>query len=160
MVLVSLPRIFSVVRSLRTVSWVKRQKKNCCSPVCSNQSRAGSEWMCRLHKSASQTLASRKFNVFIDLFDGHVYLRTFGNDERKAHSLRTRTVSLQQDASDARQNQLAGRVTPGSCLLFQLPIKGGWNIHRGANRIVLHNIIFHGCHKYGRSSFAGRLSAK
>src|SRR5271154_130688 len=93
MVFVSLPMIFSVVRSLKTVSWVKRQKKNCCSPVCSNQSRAVSECTCRLHKSASHTFASRKFNVFIDLFVGHIYLWAFGNDERKAHPLRTRTLS-------------------------------------------------------------------
>ena len=94
MVLVSLPIILSVVRSLRTVSWVKRQKKNCCSPACLNHSLAVSECECRLHKSASQTLASRKFNVFIDLFVGQVYLGAFGNDKRESYSLRMRALPL------------------------------------------------------------------
>jgi hypothetical protein len=67
---VSFPMICSVVKSLRTVIYVKRQKKNCRSPTCSNQNLARSECMCRLHRSACQTFASRKFNVFIDPFVG------------------------------------------------------------------------------------------
>ncbi len=70
MVFVSFPMICCVVRSRKTVSCVKRQKENCCSLACSNQSLALSECTCRLHKSASQTFASRKFNVFIDSFVG------------------------------------------------------------------------------------------
>lgn len=64
---VSTPMICPVVRSLRTVICVNRPKRNCSSPARSNHDRALSECICRLHRSASQTLASRKFNVFIDL---------------------------------------------------------------------------------------------
>jgi hypothetical protein len=48
-------------------------ERNCSYPACSNQDRALSECICRLHRSASQTLASRKFNVFIDLLIRQVY---------------------------------------------------------------------------------------
>jgi len=58
---VSTPMICLVVRSLRTVICVNRPKRNCSSPACSNQDLAVSECVCRLHRSASQTLASRKF---------------------------------------------------------------------------------------------------
>src|SRR5258708_34481560 len=86
MVLVSFPMIGAVVRSRKTVIWVKRQKKNCSWPACSNQCVALSECSCRFQKSASQTLASRKFNVFIDLFVAQGYLRAFGNDKWEPHS--------------------------------------------------------------------------
>src|SRR5271165_2402606 len=81
MLLASFPIICSVVRSLRTVIWVKRQKKNRSWPACSNQSRAFSECICRPHRRASQTLASRKFNVFIDLFVGYAHLGALGNNK-------------------------------------------------------------------------------
>ena len=43
MILLSPPMIFSVVRALKAVSYVKRQKKTCCCPAYSNQSLAVSE---------------------------------------------------------------------------------------------------------------------
>src|ERR1700728_1606017 len=64
---VSTPVICSLVRSLRTVICVNLPKRNCCCPACSNQDLALWECICRLERSASQTLASRKFNVFINL---------------------------------------------------------------------------------------------
>jgi hypothetical protein len=118
MVFVSFPMIFSVVRSLRTVICVKRQNKNCSSPAFSNQDVAVSECTCRLHKSASQTFASRKFNVFINLFAGQVYLWAFGNDEREPHPLGTRTLTLQEYASDPRENELTDGVASRSSLFF------------------------------------------
>ena len=44
-----------------------------------------------------------------------------------------RPLALQQDDSDARQNQLTDRVTLGSGLLFQLPVEGNGGINRSAN---------------------------
>ena len=116
MVLASFPMTWSVVRSLRTVTCVKRQKKNCSSPACSNQSRALSECTCRLHISASQTFASRKFNAFIDLFVGELYLWTFRNDERESHPLRSRTLALEEDTADPGKNQFADGVASSSSL--------------------------------------------
>ena len=95
MVFASVPMIFSVVSSLKTVSWVKRQKKNCSSLASSNQSLAFSECTWRFHRSASQTLASRKFNMFIDLFVGHIDLRALRNDKGKLHFLSTRPLTFQ-----------------------------------------------------------------
>src|SRR5579872_5562566 len=92
--LVPAPRIFSVVRSRRTVSWVKRQKINLCSAASSNQDRALSACTWRLQTSASQTFASRKFNVFIDLFVAQVYLRSLGHHEGKLHSPRAGALLL------------------------------------------------------------------
>jgi hypothetical protein len=61
-------------------------------------------------------MASRKFSVFINLLVGHIHLRAFGSDERKSHSIRTRPLTLQQDASHARQNQLTDGVPTGGRL--------------------------------------------
>jgi hypothetical protein len=44
---------------------------------------------------ASQTFASRKFNVFIDPFVGQVYLWAFENDEGEPHSFGTWALALQ-----------------------------------------------------------------
>lgn len=110
MVLVSVPMICSVVKSLRTVIWVKRQKKNCSAPACSNHDLARSECTWRLQASASHTLASRKFNVFIDLFVGQFDLRAIGDDERELHSVRTRALVLQEDGPDTCQDQFAHRA--------------------------------------------------
>src|SRR5579859_3537199 len=72
--------------------------------------------MCRLHKSASQTFASRKFNVFIDPLVGQVYFRALGNDEREPHSLWTWVLALQQDPSDpARTNSRTERPLAAAC---------------------------------------------
>src|ERR1700722_5791333 len=95
MVLASFPIICSVVRRRRTVIWVTRQKKNCSSRDCSNQRVARSECTCRLQKRASQTFASRKFNVFIDLFIGHVDLWAWRDNQGKTHLRGPGTLSLQ-----------------------------------------------------------------
>src|SRR5260370_30082337 len=131
MVFVSFPIIFSVVRSIKPVSCVKRQKKNFSWLACSNQAMARSEWTCRFHASASQTLASRKFNVFIDLLVGQVYLGSLGNDERESYPLRPGALALQQDAPYPCQNQFTDRMARGSSLLFELAIERRGNIHCG-----------------------------
>ncbi len=74
---------------------VKRQKRNCSSPARSNQSLAFSECACRLHMSASQTFASRKFNVFIYLFVRQAHFWAFGNDERESYPLGAWALPLQ-----------------------------------------------------------------
>jgi hypothetical protein len=102
MVLVSFPMICSVVSNLRTVTCVKRQKKNCSSSASSNQSLALSECMCRLQSRASHTFESRKFNMFIDLFVGQVDLGAVGGDQRELHSLGTWALALQQHSFHSR----------------------------------------------------------
>src|SRR5260370_651667 len=104
---VSTPMICSVVRSLRTVICVNRPKRNCSCPACSNQDLALSECICRLHRSASQTLASRKFNVFIDLLIRQVYLWSFGNNQRKFDPLWPLPLCLQDHTSHTEKNQFA-----------------------------------------------------
>src|SRR5207249_10526806 len=75
-VLTSFPITIGVVKSRRTVICVIRQKKNSSSLERSNHARAFSDWMWPLQKSASHTLASRKFNTFIDLVVRHKHLRS------------------------------------------------------------------------------------
>ena len=60
--------------------------------------------------------------MFIDLFVGHIHLRSFGIDEREPHLLWAWALALQEDSPDPRQNQLPDGMTPGSSLFFQLPI--------------------------------------
>src|ERR1700689_2643254 len=115
---VSTPLICSVVRSLRTVTCVNRPKRNCSCPACSNQDLALSECTCRLHRRASQTLASRKFNVFIDLFVGHVYLWTLRNDERESYPLGTRPLALQENALDTGEHKFSDGKTSCCRLLL------------------------------------------
>ncbi len=98
--------------------WVKRQKRNCASPPWSNQVLAFSECTCRLHKRASQTLASRKFNVLIDLFVGQVYLRAFGNDQRELHSSGVGALPLLQDVLNTGENEFAYGMALSRRLLF------------------------------------------
>src|SRR3984957_2809754 len=115
---VSSPMICSVVRSLRTVICVNRPKRNCSCPACSNQDRALSECICRLHRSASQTLASRKFNVFIDLLIRQVYRWSFGNNQRKFDPLWPRPLCLQDHTSHTEKNQFTNRTTSSRRLLL------------------------------------------
>lgn len=138
MVLVSFPITFSVVKRRRTVSCVKRQKKNSSSPAFSNQSLAVSEWMCRLHIKANQTLASRKFNVFIDLFVGQLNLGTFGDDQGKLNPSRTRSLTFQKYAPNACQNQFSDGAALGGGLFLQLSVKRFRNINGCANGFLLH----------------------
>src|SRR5215813_3173322 len=138
MVLVSFPMIFSVVRSRRMVIWVKRQKKNSSWLAFSNQRLAVSECTCRLHRSANQTLASRIFNVFIDLFARQLNLGTFGSNQGKLDSFWPRSLAFQKHTPDACQNQLANGAASGGGLLLQLSVKGFRNINRRANRFLLH----------------------
>jgi hypothetical protein len=79
--------------------------------------------------------------VFINPFVGEVYFRAFGNDEGEPHSFWTRSLTLQQDAPDSRENQLPDGATSRSRLCFQLPVQGGWNIDGCANRILFHTVI-------------------
>jgi hypothetical protein len=139
MVLVSLPMIFSVVMSRSTVIWVKRQKKNSSCWAFSNQTLAVSEWTCRPHRSANQTLASRKFNVFIDLFVGQLNLWTLGDYQRKANSFRPGPLTFEKHAFDTCQDQLSDGSASGGRLLLQLSVKWFRNINRCANRFLLHN---------------------
>jgi hypothetical protein len=108
---VSTPMICLVVRSLRTVICVNRPKRNRSSPACSNQDLAVSECVCRLHRSASQTLASRKFNVFIDLLIRQVYLWSLGNNQWKLDPLWPRPLCLQDHTSYTEKNQFTNRRT-------------------------------------------------
>ena len=88
--------------------WVKREKKNCSSLLlllaCSNQDLAFSECTCRLQISASHTFASRKFNVFRDLFVGQNDFGAVGDDQRELHPPGTRALALQEHGSDACQD--------------------------------------------------------
>src|ERR1700680_799698 len=138
MFLVSLAMISLVVTSRRTVICVKRRKKKCSSADRSNHSRARSECTCRPQSSASQTLASRKFNVFINLFVREIYLRTFRNDEREAHSFGTWALAFHESSCRASKNEFADRTSLRSGLLFQPPVEGGRNVHGGANSFFLH----------------------
>src|SRR6202521_619723 len=119
---VSLPMTSLVVTRRRTVICVKWQKKSCSSADRSNHSRACSECTCRLQSSASQTFASRKFNVFINIFVGQIYLGAFRDDEGKADSFETWALALDERAFRARQNEFADRASLRSCLLFQPPV--------------------------------------
>jgi hypothetical protein len=69
-------------------------------------------------KSASQTLASRKFNVAIDLFVGQVDFRAFGDDKREAHAAGVGPLAFEQDALNTRQHQLTDRSALSSSLLL------------------------------------------
>ena len=91
--------------------------------------------------SEGDPLASRKFNVFIDSFVAYFHLRAFGNDKGEVYSLWTRALSLQQNALNASQNQIADRMPLGGGLCFQLPIKRRRNVHRSADRIAFHKVI-------------------
>src|SRR6202521_4150203 len=106
---VSLPMTSLVVTRRRTVICVKWQKKSCSSADRSNHSRACSECTCRLQSSASQTFASRKFNVFINIFVSQIYLGALRGDEGKAHSFGTRVLALHESAFRARENEFADR---------------------------------------------------
>src|ERR1700675_2531522 len=142
---VSTPMIFSVVRSLRTVICVNRPKRNCSCPASSNQDLALSECICRLHRSASQTLASRKFNVFINLLIRQVYLWSFGNNQRKFDPLWPRPLCLQDHTSHTEKNQFTNRTTSSRRLLLYFPVKGCRNVHRGPNRFLLHKHDYFRC---------------
>src|SRR5437763_15790505 len=119
MILVSFLMTCSVVRRRSTVSWVKRQKKNCSSLTRSNHRRASSECTCRLQNRAIQTLASRKFNVFIDPFAGQVHLWPFGNNQRELHSFGSWALVFQKYARHGCQHQIANGTTFGRRLLLQ-----------------------------------------
>src|SRR5882762_6175995 len=105
----SLPMISLVGTIRRTEICAKRQKKNCSSVDRSNHARAYSECTCRPQRSASQTFASRKFNVIINNFVGQIYLGAFRDDEGKSHSLGTWALALHERAFRARKNEFADR---------------------------------------------------
>ena len=138
---VSFPRTDSAVSKRRTVSWVKRQKKNCSSPASTNQDRAFSECACRPQIKASHTFESGKFNVFIDLFVGEIDLGAAGNNQRKLHSPRAWALPLKKYDANAGENEFAHGAPIRGSLLFELTIKRRGNIDRGANGILLHEGI-------------------
>ena len=65
----------------------------------------------RLHRSARHTLASRKFNVFIDLLIRQVYSWSFGNNQRKFDPPWFRPLCLQDHTSHTEKNQFTNRRT-------------------------------------------------
>ena len=82
--------------------------------------------------------ASRKFNVFIDLFVGQLNLGTSGDNQGKLNSFRPGSLAFQKYAPDACQNQFSNGAASGGGLLLQLSVKGFRNINRCANRFLLH----------------------
>ncbi|HKW16382.1 MAG TPA: hypothetical protein VJO35_02620 [Terriglobales bacterium] len=56
-------------------------------------------------------------------------------------------MSVEENPTDTSQHQLPQRATPRGCLLLELPVKGGWNVHGGPNRVSLHILIMP--YKYG-----------
>src|SRR4029077_10808325 len=121
---VSTPMICSVERSLRTVICANRPKRNCSCPACSNQDLALSECICRLPMSARHTLASRKFNVLIDLLIRQVYLWSFGNNQRKFDPLWPRRLRLLDHTSHTEKNQFSNRRTCSRHLFLIISGKG------------------------------------
>ena len=136
--LVSAPIILSVVSSRRTVIWVKRQENELFLSGLRKPRRALAACTCRVQSSASQTLASRKFNVFMDPFVGQVHLGSLRYNERKLHSPRAWTLSLHYYAPNADKNQLTDGRVLGRRLLLELPIEGRRNIHSGSYRFFFH----------------------
>src|ERR1700727_187442 len=120
MLCTSRPITGSVVSRRSVVNWVNRQKKNCWSEDDSIHSRALLACMWRSHTSATQILASRKFNVFIDLFVGQVDFRAVRNDQRKLHMVRMSGFLPQQRFPDSHENQLSRRTAAGGSLHLQL----------------------------------------
>ena len=74
------------------------------------------------HTSASQTLASRKFNVFINLFVGQIDFRSIGNDEGKLDSFGARTLVLDERDPHAQKDQFADGTPLRGSLLLKLPV--------------------------------------
>jgi hypothetical protein len=124
------------VRSRRTAIWVKRQNRNCSSLACSNKDLVFSERTCRL-RSASQTLASRKFHVFIDTLVCHLYLWTLRSNKREAHAF-SASALLPKNTFYASKNQLTDGMAPCRSLFFESSVQGHWNINRGAHRFLFH----------------------
>jgi Type II CAAX prenyl endopeptidase Rce1-like len=96
-------------RSLRTVICVNRPKKNCSSSACSNHDLLSRNVYAGSTGAPAQTLASRKFNVFIDLLIRQVYLWCFGNNQGKFAPLWPRPLCPQDHTSHTEKNQLTNR---------------------------------------------------
>jgi hypothetical protein len=105
--IVPLPRVGGALS--HAVGSIRNLPRHC--QTCSKQDRALSECICRLHRSASQTLASRKFNVFIDLLIRQVYRWSFGNNQREFDPLWPRPLCLQDHTSHTEKNQFTNRRT-------------------------------------------------
>jgi hypothetical protein len=71
-----------------------------------------------LHRSARQTLASRKFNEFIDLLIRQIYPWSFGNNQRKFDPPWPWPLCLQDHTSHTEKNQFTNRKT-SSCRQFR-----------------------------------------
>jgi hypothetical protein len=67
-------------------------------------------------------VASRKFNVFINFFVREVYLRAFGDDERKSHALAARSSALEDYAGSGPSSSRIERPLPQPPL--SVPDKG------------------------------------
>ena len=111
--IVPLPRVGGALS--HAVGSIRNLSRPC--QTCSNQDRALSEWICRLHRSASQTLASRKFNLFIDLLIRQARRWSFGNNPREFDPLWPRALCLQDHTSHTEKNQFTNRRT-STCRLF------------------------------------------
>src|SRR6516225_5602170 len=134
----SLPITAAVVSSLSTVICVIRQKRNFSSLERSNHSLALVEWMWRLQTSASQTLASRKFNMFIDVFVCQIDFWPLRQNKGKLDSPRTGTLALDQGDPHAREDQLANRAPLSRRLGFEPSVQRNGNVDRSSDSLFLH----------------------
>ena len=58
-------------------------------------------------RAAEPCLASRKFNVFVDVLVGYIYLWTLRDDERESHPFGTRPLALQENGFDAGEHKFS-----------------------------------------------------
>jgi hypothetical protein len=72
----------------------------------------------RLEWATRHALASRKFNVFVDVLVGYIYLWTLRDDERESHPFGTRPLAVQENAFDAGEHKFSDRRASCGCLLF------------------------------------------
>ena len=102
---------------------------------------AFSEWMWRLQRSASQTLASRKFKMFIDLFVRHIHLRSIRDNQWKLHSPGPRTLAFDEGDAHAQENELANRPSLRGRLRLEFPVQGDRDVDRCPNGLLFHESI-------------------
>src|SRR5215470_470883 len=97
--------------------------------------------MCRSQISASQTLASRKFNVFIDLFVGDVHLPTSRTNERKLHALRSWPPARDERGAYSHENQFPDRASLRRSLFLEFPVEPTRDVYRSSHGRFLHFLI-------------------
>lgn len=94
--------------------------------------------MCRLQSNASYTLASRKFNVFIDLFVRQIHFGSVRNKEGETNAPGAWPLPFQDHNSHSCENQLADGVALGRALLLELAIEIVRDIYGRASRCGFH----------------------